>query len=170
MSLGTSLAPPPSKRRRHSPKLTVANSPVHDRGVFATKAFRKGERIIEYTGHRILWSSIPDDLDDERTYYFGLDNDKEVIDPSVDGNEAQWINHSCEPNCEVREIRGRIFIHALRKIQPGEELSYDYRLEIDDDVPRTKEIENEARCCCGAADCRGTLLAPAARSTKKQKR
>ena len=118
MSVVTSLASPPSKR---FPKLTVANSPVHGRGVFAKKAFRKGERIIEYTGRRILWSSVPDDLDDERTYYFGLDNNKEVIDPSVGGNEAQWINHSCKPNCEVREIRGRIFIHALRKIRPGEE-------------------------------------------------
>jgi len=167
MSVVTSLTSPPSKR---FPKLTVANSPVHGRGVFAKKAFRKGERIIEYTGRRILWSSVPDDLDDERTYYFGLDNDKEVIDPSVGGNEAQWINHSCKPNCEVREIRGRIFIHALRKLQPGEELSYDYRLEIDDDIPRTKEIEDEARCRCGSPNCRGTLLAPAARSKQKVKR
>jgi len=83
-----------------------------------------------------------------------------VIDPSVGGNEARWINHSCDPNCETRETRGRIFIHALRNISPGEEVSYDYRLESDDDVPRTKEIDAEAPCHCGAKNCRRTLLAP----------
>lgn len=131
---------------------------MHGRGVFATRPIRKGARIIEYTGRRVLWSSIPDDQDGPETYYFGLDNEKEVIDPSVGGNEAQWINHSCAPNCEIHERRGRIFIHALRNIRPGEELSYDYRLEID--VPRTKEIEAEAPCYCGSPKCRGTLLEP----------
>jgi SET domain-containing protein len=150
-----------SRTKNGAPRtLKVKKSPVHGRGVFAKKTFRKGEKIIEYTGRRILWSSVPADLDDERTYYFGLDNEKEVIDPSVGGNEAQWINHSCDPNCEVRESRSRIFIHALRKIRPGEEFFYDYRLAIDDDVTRTKEIENECRCDCGSANCRGTLLEP----------
>ena len=92
-------------------------------------------------------------------YYFGLDDGKTVIDPSVGGNEAKWINHSCAPNCKVRESRGRIFIHAARNIHPGEELFYDYHLEIDDDVPRTKEIEEECPCHCGSSRCRGTLLA-----------
>jgi SET domain-containing protein len=139
--------------------VAVRRSRVHGRGVFATRPIRKGGRIIEYTGRRVLWSSIPDDQHDPRTYYFGLDDGKTVIDPAVGGNEAQWINHSCEPNCEVREKRGRIFIHAIRNIKPGEELSYDYRLEIDDDVPRAKEIEQEAPCHCGSTNCRGTLLA-----------
>ena len=124
------------------------------------KPVRKGARIIEYTGRRVRWSSIPAEVDDERTYYFGLDNNKDVIDPSVGGNEAQWINHSCEPNCETIERRGRVFIRALRDIRPGEELYYDYHLAIDDDVPRTREIEDEARCFCGSSSCRGTMLAP----------
>jgi hypothetical protein len=139
---------------------------VHGRGVFATQTIRKNARIIEYTGRRVLWSSIPDDGNDAETYYFGLDNGKEVIDPSVGGNEAQWINHSCAPNCEVREIRRRIFVHALRNIWPGEELSYDYRLEID--VARTKEIERECPCYCGSPNCRGTLLAPPKKARKKK--
>jgi SET domain-containing protein len=143
--------------------VVVKRSPVHGRGVFATKPFRKATRIIEYSGRRILWSSVPGELDDPRMYYFGLDDGKTVIDPAVGGNEAQWINHSCEPNCEVREKRGRIFIHALRSIKPGEELFYDYHLEVDDNVPRTKEIEQEAPCHCGSRICRGTLLAPSGR-------
>lgn len=140
--------------------LKVRKSPVHGRGVFATRPIRKRARIIEYTGRRILWSTIPDDLDDARTYYFGLDDEKKVIDPSVGGNEARWINHSCDPNCTtIEDSRGRVFIEALRDIGAGEELFYDYRLIID--VPRTKEIEQESICHCGSSRCRGTLLDPA---------
>jgi len=139
--------------------LKMGKSRVHGRGVFATRPIRKGARIIEYTGRRIPWSSVPEDLDDERTYYFGLDNGKEVIDPTVGGNEAQWINHSCDPNCEaIEDTRGRVFIYALRNLRPGEELFYDYRLEVA--VPRTKEVEEENRCACGSSNCRGTMLEP----------
>src|SRR4029077_4242916 len=106
--------------------------------VCATGGTRTGVIIVEYTGRRVLWSSIPDDQDDVETYYFGLDNNKEVIDPSVGGNEAQWINHSCDRNCEtIEDRRGRVFIKALRSIRTGEELVYDYHLGVD--VPRTKE-------------------------------
>lgn len=132
------------------------------------KPVRKGARIIEYTGQRVRWSSIPAEVDDFRTYYFGLDNNRDVIDPSVGGNEAQWINHSCDPNCDtIEDRRGRVFIRALRKIRPGEELFYDYHLEIDDDVPRTKAIEDEAPCHCGSPSCRGTLLAPRRTSSRR---
>jgi uncharacterized protein len=144
----------------------VKRSPVHGRGVFAAKPFRKGERIIEYTGRRIRWSGVPKDLDDARIYFFSVGDGKWVIDPSVDGNEAKWINHSCDPNCFIRERKGRIFIDADRNIRRGEELSYDYHLETDDDVPRTKEIEAEAPCYCGSKNCRGTLLAPPRKKRK----
>ena len=160
-------------RRRHGEgrasvtSVIVKRSRVHGRGVFAAKAFRKGERIIEYTGRRILWSRVPKELDDPRMYFFAIGDGKWVIDPSVDGNEAKWINHSCDPNCVIREKKGRIFIDALRKIRRGEEFSYDYCLETDDDVPRTKEIEAEAPCYCGTKNCRGTLLAPPKKSKKK---
>jgi uncharacterized protein len=137
--------------------LKVRKSPVHGRGVFATAPIRKRARIIEYTGRRVLWSTIPEDLDDLRTYYFGLDDETKVIDPTVGGNEARWINHSCDPNCEaIEDSRGRVFIEALRDIRAGEELFYDYRLVID--VPRTKEIEQESICHCGSPRCRGNML------------
>jgi len=149
------------KIKTRSADLLVRKSPVHGRGVFILKPVRKGARIVEYTGQRVRWSSIPAEVDDFRTYYFGLDNNRDVIDPSVGGNEAQWINHSCEPNCDtIEDHRGRVFIRALRDIRPGEELFYDYHLEIDDDVRRTKAIEDEAPCFCGSPSCRGTLLAP----------
>ena len=157
-----------SRRQQATAALKVRKSRIHGRGVFAAKRFRKGERIIEYTGRRVSWASIPDHLDDGRIYYFGVGDGSVVIDPSVGGNEARWINHSCAPNCDIQETRSqRIFIHALRTIQPGEELFYDYRLELDEDVERTKEVEQECPCHCGAPNCRGTLLAP---QSKKKKR
>ena len=161
----------PQRKKRTRPRTTnskngasqylkVRRSSVHGRGVFTTRPIRKRARIIEYTGRRILWSDVPEDLDDLRTYYFGLDDERKVINPSVGGNEARWINHSCDPNCKAFEdSRGRVFIEALRDIRVGEELFYDYRLVID--VPRTKEIEQESLCHCGSPRCRGNLLEPA---------
>ena len=69
----------------------------------------------------------------------------------VDGDGiAAFINHSCDPNCESDEIRGRVIIRAIRKIAPGEELAYDYCLyDGDPDDP--------ALCHCGAKNCRGSM-------------
>ena len=142
---------------RSSDLVEVRPSGIHGRGVFATRWIRKGKRIIEYTGKRVLWESVPDDPNDPRTFLFGLYNGKDVIDATVGGNEACWINHSCEPNCEaIEDENERVFIHALRNIRAGEELTYDYSLEIDG--PRTKESEKESACYCGSPKCRGTML------------
>ncbi len=91
------------------------------------------------------------------TVFFGLD-DGTVIDPSAGGNEAQWINHSCEPNCEPNEEKGRIYIIACRDLRTGDELLFDYRLEAEG--RRTKKLENDFRCDCGTTHCRGTMLEP----------
>ncbi|MGQ0539189.1 MAG: SET domain-containing protein, partial [Gemmatimonadaceae bacterium] len=85
-----------------------------------------------------------------------------VIDAAVAGNDARFINHSCEPNCEAVDENGRIFIEALRAIRRGEELSYDYAYERDRET--TDEDEALYACRCGARRCRGTILtAPPAR-------
>ena len=144
------------KNSEPSERLTVRKSDVHGRGVYTTQRIAKGTRIIEYTGKRVLWDSIPEFSDDQRTFFFGLQDGKHVIDPSVGGNEARWINHSCDPNCEAIEENGRIFIYALRNLRPGEELFYDYALEMDE--PTTEELEQESACHCGSAKCRGTML------------
>ena len=144
------------KQRRQKPPIEVRSSHVHGRGVFATKRIRKKTRIIQYTGKRVTWESVPDDSSDPHTFLFGLDDGAFVIDPKIGGNDARWINHSCDPNCEAIEEDGRVFIHALRDIRAGEELSYDYRLEVDE--PVTREAEAESRCSCGSSKCRGTML------------
>ena len=146
-------------RKRSLLPIEVRRSRVHGRGVFAAKRIRKKTRIIEYTGKRVAWESVPDDSNDPHTFLFGLDDGAVVIDPRIGGNDARWINHSCDPNCEAIEEDGRVFICALRGIRSGEELSYDYQLEVDE--PVTREIKQEAKCFCGISRCRGTMLEPA---------
>jgi len=133
------------------PLIQVRQSAVHGRGVFAARPIRKGRRIIEYTGRRVAWKSIPADVKDAHTFLFGINDGKDVIDPEIGGNEARWINHSCNPNCEaIEEDDGRVFIHALRNIRAGEEL----------DEPITRAVKDENACHCGSSNCRGTMLDP----------
>ena len=152
-------------RRRSKKQQTlveVSRSGIHGKGVFAARAIPKNTRIIEYTGERISWKAAQDlppndPKNPHHTFFFSLDDGK-VINAGVDGNEARWINHSCAPNCETRDQRGRIYVHALRNLKKGEELFYDYRLEPAD--RRTKSLEKLFRCHCGSATCRGTMLEP----------
>jgi hypothetical protein len=81
-----------------------------------------------------------------------------VIDAGVDGNAARYINHSCDPNCETVAEGRRIFIEALKDIESGEELAYDYMIERDGDDPA--DIETVFGCRCGARACRGSMLLP----------
>ena len=139
----------------------VRGSDIHGRGVFATEKIRKGTVIVEYKGQRASWDDAmerPDsDPDDSaHTFLFQLD-DGRVIDARVRGNAARWINHSCDPNCRTFEDEdGRVFIEAKRKIRPGEELSYDYKLQIEGRL--TKRERAQYACRCGKDKCRGSLL------------
>ena len=143
-------------------RIQVRRSGVHGKGVFALKAIAKGETIIEYIGEVITWTQAQrrhphDPNDPNHTFYFHID-DKHVIDAAVGGNAARWINHACEPNCEADETDGRVFIKALRKLKPGEELFYDYGLIIDERY--TPKLKKQFACRCGTRGCRGTMLAP----------
>jgi hypothetical protein len=142
----------PPKRAVH---LKVRKSGVHGRGVYAMQFIPKDTRIIEYTGERTSWEAAPNNENDPHTFNFGLDNGQ-VINPEIGGNDARWINHSCDPNCEAAEEDDRIFIDAMRDILPGEELFYDYSLDIDE--PITEEQKKMYACRCGSPDCRGTML------------
>ena len=126
--------------------LVVRPSPIHAVGVYTTAAIRKGTRIVEYDGERIT----PEEADRRydgapRTYLYGLEDGKTVIDGEGLG---AYLNHSCDPNCDVDEIKGRVWIFALRDIAPREELVWDYNLYDDEDP---------APCYCGSPKCRGTM-------------
>ncbi len=137
-------------------------SPTHGRGVFATRTIRKGSRIIEYRGARLSRKvaderPASDPTDSYHTMLFEL-SDGRVIDASLRGNSARWINHGCDPNCEAMEYDdGRVFIFAKRAIRAGEELRYDYRLEYEGRM--TRGAIAAFACRCGAPRCRGTMLA-----------
>ena len=91
-------------------------------GLFATRAFKKGERIIEYFGREI---SKEEEYTSRSKYLFEV-NSKKTIDGTTRENFARYINHSHKPNCEPNIVKGRIWIDALKSIKPGEELTYDY--------------------------------------------
>jgi uncharacterized protein len=143
------------KRQKSGRRVEVRKSGVHGRGVYTMQFIPKGRRIIEYTGERVSWKAAPDDENSSHTFNFGLENG-DVINPEIGGNDARWINHSCNPNCEAIEEDDRIFIHAMRDIQAGEELFYDYALEIDE--PITDAAKKKFACHCGNPNCRGTML------------
>jgi hypothetical protein len=150
------------KRAVRTLPFEIRDSHIQGLGAFATRRIPKGRRIIEYTGERINQEQADERYDDasmsrHHTFLFTLDDDT-VLDGAVGGNESRFINHSCAPNCQAFIEGDRIFIYALRTIEPGEELSYDYGYERSEDMNE----EDEARyvCRCGASTCRGTILAP----------
>ncbi|GAB7541479.1 SET domain-containing protein [Cupriavidus sp. CuC1] len=161
-------SPRQGKRKTASDRVEVRRSGVHGKGVYANAPIAEGERIIEYKGEHISWKEAlkrhpHDPADPNHTFYFSLE-DGNVIDAKFGGNRARWINHACAPNCEAREKKGRVFIHALRDIAGGEELFYDYGLVID--ARYTKKLKKEFECRCGNPKCRGTMLAPKDKKAK----
>ncbi len=153
------------------PAIIVRNSPIHGRGVFAARNIAADTFLIEYEGERISEKKAAKrhGLDPENpyhTFFFSLENGK-LIDGGVDGSDARWINHACEPNCEAREEKGRVYIYSLRDLQRGEELNYDYGLILDE--RQTKALKKAYECRCGAPTCRGTMLAKPEKKKKKKK-
>ncbi len=130
--------------------LIIRSSAIHAAGCYTTTTIRKGKRVAEYTGRR-----ISKDLADVRyetsliTYLFGLGDGSIVIDGH---GMAMFINHSCDANCETSEVRGRVWITAIKNIPAGAEITYDYCLYDGG--------EDEAICNCGAKKCRGSMYSP----------
>jgi SET domain-containing protein len=159
-----------SRRVRRKPRsiaarpelIRVRRSRVHGRGVFARRRIRKGTRIIEYLGDRVSHREADrryavKATADNHTFLFIVDRGV-VIDASHNGNDARFINHGCNPNCESVIEDRRVFIEAIRTIRPGEELCYDYQIGRDRDDP--PDVDEIFACRCGAAGCRGSMLWP----------
>jgi hypothetical protein len=127
--------------------LIIRSSAIHAAGCYTTTPIRKGRRVAEYTGPRMSKDQADKAYEDSPiTYLFGLGSGEIVIDGHC---TAMFINHSCDANCETSEIRGRVWIKAIRPIAAGEEITYDYCLYDGGD--------DEAICNCGAKKCRGTM-------------
>nr|AIA18516.1 SET domain protein [uncultured bacterium] len=149
----------------------VRDSDIHGSGVYAKRAIKKGMRVIEYLGDRVSHAEADrryEDKgdDDGHTFLFIVDG-RTVIDAGTKGNEARFINHSCDPNCETVIEGRRVFIEAIRDIKPGDELGYEYQLTWDStDDPDELALY---RCLCGAQKCRGTMLDPEPLDKQKAK-
>ena len=136
----------------------VRRSPVHGRGLFARTPYEPGDLVGEYQGRVIDRGSEGDtssawDPDPSYTLLFEVD-DTTTIDAGVEGNNIRFINHSCDPNCETSVEGTKVFVHALRHIEPGEELTYDYNLRPGDPSDGPEAYP----CRCGALNCRGSML------------
>ncbi|WP_158751972.1 SET domain-containing protein [Acidobacterium sp. S8] len=128
--------------------LIIRSSAIHAAGCYTTAPIKKGERVIEYTGPRITKDEADEKYQDSpTTYLFGVGDGAFVIDGH---GTAMFINHSCDPNCQTVEVRGRVWIKAIRDIPANEELTYEYNLYDGED--------DECFCNCGAAKCRGTMF------------
>ncbi|XP_005457315.1 histone-lysine N-methyltransferase 2B isoform X2 [Oreochromis niloticus] len=159
----TSSELPMAMRFRHLEKISkeavgVYRSAIHGRGLFCKRNIDAGEMVIEYAGTviRAVLTDKREKYYDSKgigCYMFRID-DFDVVDATMQGNAARFINHSCEPNCYSRVInvdgRKHIVIFALRKIYRGEELTYDYKFPIEDE-------SNKLLCNCGARRCRRYL-------------
>jgi SET domain-containing protein len=108
-------------------------------GLFATKDFKKGERIIEYIGNR-----VPTGDDGPVNLYIFNVNKKIDIDGSPRWNTARYANHSCVPNAEAVNDNDRIFIEAIKRIETGEEITYDYGKEYYEDIL----VKEKGGCLC----------------------
>ena len=91
-------------------------------GLYAESEIPKGSCIIEYTGVQIS----KEEEEKSRSKYLFEIHARKTIDGAPRWNTARYINHSCRPNCEPNIYKGRVYIHARRRIKPGEELNYDY--------------------------------------------
>ena len=140
----------------------VKHSKIHGHGVFATKNIKKNTKIIEYIGEKIPRAEgnkrsekrINQYLNSNKTgsvYIFEL-NSRYDIDGSPLYNKARYINHSCDPNCEVDIVENKIWISSIKKILKGEELSYDYGYSFD------KDDYKDHQCKCGSKNCIGYII------------
>ena len=154
------------------PRFTARTSPIHGRGVFAAVDLAADLRLLEYRGQRISVAEA-----DQRyrgtvlaghTYLFTL-NQHYLIDGDINGNSARWFNHSCAPNCDAQvyvnidylEHKDKVWIHTLRPIASGEELTFDYDIQIRG--RHSAKLRQIWACRCGAALCTGTMLKAKAR-------
>lgn len=133
----------------------LARSKIQGLGLYAARDLERHTMVIEYIGEviRTELSEVREKLYEAKNrgiYMFRLDEDR-VVDATLSGGLARYINHSCNPNCvaETVEVERdlRIIIFAKRRISRGEELAYDYKFDIEDD-------QHKIPCNCGAPNCR----------------
>ncbi|MEO6750748.1 MAG: SET domain-containing protein-lysine N-methyltransferase [Chthoniobacteraceae bacterium] len=147
MARKTSAGNSPAKTAE---RIEFRDSGIHGMGGFALCKIRKGTAIIEYVGEKITKAEAEVRVAADNPFIFCLDDEFDV-DGDVTWNPARFLNHSCEPNAEAEIFGDQIWIMALRTIQPGEEITFNYSYDL--------ENYEEHPCRCGAAKCVGYMVA-----------
>ena len=137
-------------------------SKIHGIGIVASKDIKKNTKIIQYIGEKVTKKEGDKRSADRIKKYINSKNEGSVyifelnkrydIDGSPKYNKARYINHSCNPNCEVDIVDGKIWISSIKKIYKGQELSYDYGYEFD------KDDYKDHICKCGDKKCIGYII------------
>ena len=122
-------------------------SELDGQGSFAVRSIRAGESILPYRGPRIPMAEVEES--DGPVYWMAWDDDW-AIDGSGEDNPARFFNHSCDPNCEAIRLDGAIWIRSIRKVEEGEELTFDYGWGLDGLF--------QHGCRCGAPSCVGYIV------------
>jgi SET domain-containing protein len=135
-------------KNNYAPGITVKKSRIDGLGCYAAARFGKGKKIAEYVGEKISRREIKRRLAGKTRIQICAIDSYWAIDGSVGGNGTQYINHSCEPNCYMKILRGHLLFFAKREIEPGEEITLDYEWSWHAD---------DFGCKCGAAGCRGKM-------------
>ena len=142
-------------------KLIFGKSAIHSWGLYAAEPIEKEDFVVEYLGEyvRNLVAKRREDtyrrlgFDDD--YVFRVD-DHVLVDATRRGGLARFANHCCEPNCYSRIINAggkqRITLYSKERIEQGEEITYDYMFDLEEDR------NNAIKCCCGAKRCRGFIV------------
>lgn len=142
--------------------IRVGASGIHGTGVFAKRPIPRGTRVIEYAGRRLAKAGLlaaAERGERKLTYVLNLDEDF-AIDGAEEGNDARFVNHSCEPNCEIYIFDGTPYLYAMQEIAAGSELTFDYKLQSASSARISRALSRELfPCHCGAPACRGTLVA-----------
>ena len=121
------------RRNGHRFKLKVGRSRT-GLGLFAREEIKRGVRIVEYTGRLLK----PGEEYTSRSKFLFQISRKKTIDGTLKSNAAKYINHSCAPNCRAENTGRRIYIVSRRRIEPGEELTYNYGKEYFDEHIKRK--------------------------------
>jgi histone-lysine N-methyltransferase SETD1 len=138
------------RRRPFDERLEVRKSRIHGYGLFTKEAMVEGQMIVEYQGQMISQAVADarerhyEEMGIGSCYMFRLDANT-IIDATWCGNLARFINHSCDPKAFARVVTvdqedKKIVIFAKRALDPGDEVTYDYKFPIEETI----------RCDCGA--------------------
>lgn len=147
--------------------IVARRSPIHGTGVFARRKLAADTEVIQYKGKLLTHDEADEQYGDGgetgHTFLFTL-NEQYILDANTRGNDARWINHSCDPNCQAvlyenkngDPKKDRVIIETLREIKRGEELTYDYGITLE--VRHTARLKKIWACRCGSPKCTGTML------------